>query len=144
MSKLPQTFVENVLLIDDEDIDNLINERLLQAASFAKNVKAKNNIPEALSHIYKCLGTGEGIPDIIFLDLHLPQFDGFHFMLEFKQLQYKYDELKDTAIVILSAHINNYQKPLLSMHSFVVDTITKPLADEALEALKLKLHTVKV
>lgn len=130
---------ENVLLIDDEDIDNLINERLIQANYFGRNVHVKTNIPQALGFLYKALEEGNNIPDVIFLDLHLPQYDGFHFLLEFKQLQYKYEELRDTSIIILSAFINKYPEHLLTSYSFVADKVNKPLGEAALESIKEKI-----
>lgn len=139
MSKTKLPFVENALLIDDEEIDNLINERLLQANYFAKNVHVKTNIPSAINFIYNAITAGKNIPDVIFLDLHLPQYDGFHFMLEFKQMQYKYAELENTSIVVLSAHINKYPQHVLTAHSFVVDMVNKPLGEEALEIVKEKI-----
>lgn len=140
MPKNQLPFVENVLLIDDEEIDNLINERLLQANYFAKNVKVKTNIPSAISHIYKAIEQGENIPDVIFLDLQLPQYNGFHFLLEFKQMQYKYEELKDTVVVVLSAHISKYPEHLFTSHSFVIDKVNKPLAEISLIELREKIE----
>lgn len=140
MSKTKLPFIENALLIDDEEIDNLINERLLQVNYFAKNVHVKTNIPSAINFIHKAIEEGENIPNIIFLDLQLPQYNGFHFLLEFKQMQYKYDELKDTFIVVLSAHINKYPEHLFTSHNFVIDTINKPLAEIGLIYLKEKIE----
>lgn len=140
MSKNQLPFVENVLLIDDEEIDNLINERLLQANYFAKNVSVKTNIPTAINSIYKAIELGENIPNIIFLDLQLPKYDGFYFLLEFKQMRYKYEELKETSIVILSAHINKYPEHLFTSHSFVIDKVNKPLSEIALIHLREKIE----
>jgi CheY-like chemotaxis protein len=144
MTKKILPFFENALIIDDEEIDNLINERLLQANYFAKNVEAKTNIPSALNTLYKAMETGEGVPDIIFLDLHMPEYNGFHFLLEFKQMLYKYEELRKTKVVVLSAFINKYPQHLLNTYDFVVGKINKPLASEALDELREKLEVVAV
>ncbi len=142
LKKIAGISFENVLLIDDEEIDNLINERLMQAAYFADKVHVKTSIPSALSFLYNVLNKGEGIPEVIFLDLHLPQHDGFHFLLEFKQMLMKYDELKNTRIVILSAFINKYPDHLLDAHNFIMDKVNKPLREDVLEDLKRK-HTLQ-
>lgn len=141
MKKVITPFFENVLLIDDEDIDNIINERLLQANYFARNVFVKTNIPAAITFLYKALEKGENIPQVVFLDLNLPKYDGFHFILEYKQLQYKYEELRNTCIVILSAFINSYPPHLLNAHSFITATVNKPLSEEVLNGLKEKIST---
>lgn len=139
MKKPSSPYFENVLLIDDEEIDNLINERLIQAAYFAKNVHTRTNIPSALGFLYKAIETGQNIPNVIFLDLNLPQYDGFHFLMEYKQMQYKYEELRNTSIVILSAFMSKYPEHLLSAYSFVVDKINKPLKEDELNSLKEKI-----
>lgn len=142
LKKITGTPFENVLLIDDEEIDNLINERLMQVAYFADKVHVRTSVPSALNFLYTVLNKGEGIPNVIFLDLHLPQHDGFHFLLEFKQMFLKYDELKNTRIVVLSAFINKYPDHLLDAHNFVMDKVNKPLREEVLEDLKRK-HTLQ-
>jgi CheY-like chemotaxis protein len=128
---LKPTF-EHVLLIDDEDIDNLINERLLQTSYFANNVHVRTNVPAALSYLFKVLEKGEAIPEVIFLDLHMPKYDGFHFLMEFKQLYYKYEELKDTRLVILSAFVNKYPDHMLDSYTFLVGKVNKPLREDIL------------
>jgi CheY-like chemotaxis protein len=122
----------HVLLIDDEDIDNLINERLLQTSYFTNKVHVRTNVPAALSFLFKVLEKGIEIPEVIFIDLHMPQYDGFHFLMEFKQLYYKYDELKNTRVVILSAFINKYPEHMLDSYTFVVDKVNKPLREDIL------------
>lgn len=141
MTKKLLPFFENALLIDDEEIDNLINERLLQANYFSKNVTVKSNIPTALNFIYSTLERDEDIPDVIFLDLHLPEYNGFHFLIEFKQMLYKYEELQKTRIVVLSAHISKYPQHLLDSYDFVIGKINKPLAAEALDILKVEIES---
>ncbi len=139
MKKPSSPYFENVLLIDDEEIDNLINERLIQAAYFAKNVYTRTSIPTALSFLYKAIETKQNIPNVIFLDMNLPQYDGFHFLMEYKQMQYKYEELRNTSIVVLSAYIKKYPEHLLNSYSFIVDRINKPLKEDELNELKEKI-----
>ncbi len=139
MKKPSSPYFENVLLIDDEEIDNLINERLIQAAYFAKNVHTRTSIPAALGFLYKAIETGQNIPNVIFLDMNLPQYDGFHFLMEYKQMQYKYEELRNTSVVVLSAFLRKYPEHLLNSYSFIVDKVNKPLKDVELNELKEKI-----
>lgn len=133
------TQFENVMLIDDEEIDNLINERLIQVNYFARNVSVYTNVPAALDSVKKALETNTGIPDVIFLDMQLPQFDGFYFLDHYRELCEMNPVLKNTKVVILSAYINKYPDHLWSSYSFVVGKVNKPLSDRVLGGLQEEL-----
>ncbi len=82
--------IQNVLLIDDSPIDSFLNEKVL--AKFNKNIKTKTiNFPlEALAFLNSIndLSLKNRIvfkPDIVFLDLHMPQMDGFQLLDELEK-----------------------------------------------------------
>ncbi len=82
--------IQNVLLIDDSPIDSFLNEKVL--AKINKNIKTKTiNFPlEALAFLNSIneLSLKNRIvfkPDIIFLDLHMPQMDGFQLLDELEK-----------------------------------------------------------
>lgn len=140
MKKLTTPAHDFVLLVDDEDIDNIINERLLQANYFAKDVVISTNVPYALEHIKNTIASGKGVPEVIFLDLNLPRVSGFDFLKEYEVMYTQYEVLKKTSVVILSAFVNDYQERILAAYGFVVAVLNKPLNELTLGILQEKIE----
>ena len=89
------------LIIDDNEIDVLVNRRLITLTDFSENVIISSTAEEALDFLRRECTSSKHAPDWIFLDIHLPGMDGFEFIEEFKKLP---DFVKDkTRIVVLSA-----------------------------------------
>lgn len=73
-------------MIDDDSTVHLIGERLLHSLGVAKNIYKAWNGKEALDIlIHYCEGLIT-IPELIFLDLHMPVMNGFDFMKAFNRM----------------------------------------------------------
>ncbi len=79
-----------VMLIDDNEIDNLINQKMIEAANIADNIyihTGARSAIEFLKNVEKLEKAGhELLPGIIFLDIDMPLMDGFQFLDEFDKL----------------------------------------------------------
>ncbi|MFM9056498.1 MAG: response regulator, partial [Bacteroidota bacterium] len=71
-----------VLLIDDNEIDNFINERMITASRFSETVTIKNSTDVAIAFLASIEDSSE-YPEVIFLDLNMPVKDGFGFLEEY-------------------------------------------------------------
>jgi two-component system nitrate/nitrite response regulator NarL len=123
--------VEKTLLIDDSDIDLFIQRRFLEVCHFSADLDVFKSAEEALNWL-KGAATSD-VPDIIFLDLNMPEFDGFAFLRDFRDLP---DGVKQKAkIVVLTS--SNSSKDREQAFSFpnVIQFITKPLKQSDIEAL---------
>ena len=122
----------NILLIDDNEIDNFINERIISTSSFAKNIVVKKSAPEALDYL-KQINDKSQLPEIIFLDLNMPVMDGFGFLNEFAGLN---DEVKKhSKVIVLSSSISPDDIDRASTNPYVYKYLNKPLSDKYLDAI---------
>lgn len=119
-----------VLLIDDSDIDNLVNKRVVQKAGLSNDITVKNSAQSAIEYL-KNIAENEAdrIPGVIFLDIRMPQIDGFGFLELFEELPSSIHQKAD--IVMLSSSIDaaDYQKAM--DNRFVKQFLNKPLQKEA-------------
>ena len=125
-----------VMLIDDNEIDNLINQKMLEASNIAETIfmhtGAKGAL-EFLKNIEKLSTNGVGLPEVIFLDIDMPLMDGFQFLDEFEKLS---DYIKNNiSIIMLTSSINPQDLSKAKKSAFVKKYINKPLTQDALEKL---------
>ena len=128
-----------VMLIDDNEIDNLINQKMIEAANITEHIfthTGARSAIEFLKNIEKVEDVAEKIlPDVIFLDIDMPLMDGFQFLDEFDKLSYTTKH--KCKIVILTSSINPQDVNKSKEYSYVKKYINKPLSQENLEKLDI-------
>lgn len=125
------------MLIDDNEIDNFINQKMLEGTNFAEKIFVYSSGKSALEY-FKNIGQDQQMiknmmPDFIFLDLNMPVIDGFQFLDEFKGINLKSGNM--TRICILTTSINPADRVRSEESKFVVDFLNKPLTEEILDSL---------
>ncbi len=127
------TKFDRVLLIDDNDIDNFINERMITTSNFSKQVIVKNSAESALDHLRRNSDSTETLPQVIFLDLNMPVMDGFGFLEEYEKMN---DTIKQFCkIIVLSSSISAEDINRASTNQYVVKYLNKPLGEKYLQAV---------
>lgn len=114
----------NIWFIDDDGLINLIHQKIVGA--FLKvNIKTFLFAKDALNLIEE----GTEKPDVIFLDINMPQISGFDFLdyLEEKGIQ--------IPVVMLSSSIQKEDIDKSLAYENVVTYLTKPLRKDTLELL---------
>ncbi|MGB0525052.1 MAG: response regulator [Flammeovirgaceae bacterium] len=122
--------IDLVLLVDDNDTDNFINNRIIELTNFAKRVVVKNSGKSALEYLRDNKDNDVELPNLIFLDINMPIVDGFVFLYEFESFP---QNIKNKCkIAILSSSDNKRDINKIVNNDYVVKFITKPLTEEAL------------
>ncbi|HLG02903.1 MAG TPA: response regulator [Bacteroidia bacterium] len=135
--KPPKAKYEIVMLVDDNDIDNFINERMIRGCNFSETIYINSSTRSAIEFlknlsINKNLRKGH-LPSIVFLDINMPILDGFQFIEEFEKLDPSLVEA--IRIVMLTSSINPSDIEESKKYKSVTGFIHKPLTEEALAAL---------
>lgn len=127
-----QRLVEKTLLIDDSDIDLFIQRRFLEVYNFCAELQLFKSAEEGLKWLSSL--TGEEVPDIIFLDLNMPEHDGFSFLRQFKELPAHVQS--KAKIVVLTSSNSSKDREQAFTFSNVIQFITKPLKQSDLDELR--------
>jgi CheY-like chemotaxis protein len=129
---------QNVMLIDDNEIDNLINQKMIEAAVVAENIythtSAKSAI-EFLKNVERLEVAEKVLPDVIFLDIDMPLMDGFQFLDEFEKLGN--GVRKKCRIVMLTSSINPQDFTRSKKYVSVRQYLNKPLTNESIVKLEI-------
>jgi len=124
--------VNKTVLIDDSDIDLFIQRRFLEVYNFSNQLYLYKSAEEALDWLKNI--NGEPAPDVIFLDLNMPEIDGFSFLKNFEDLPEKVTT--KSKIVVLTSSNNVKDREQAFSFTNVIQFITKPLKQADIEDLK--------
>ena len=131
--------LEIIMCIDDDPITLMLFKKVVQKASFAKDIINALNGQEAISLINTINNNPnqEKKPEIIFLDLNMPVMGGWEFIDLFNTSNYQ--NLKNTKIVILTSTIDPEDIKKSKSYPNVIEFLPKPITVEMLNDLKAKI-----
>jgi|SRR5690606_9446753 len=125
---------KSVLLIDDSYIDNLINHKIILNSNFAEKIMVIDSPIDALVYLKQCFKKAVDIPEVVFLDLRMPEMNGFEFLRELNMVEGVKDA--DFKIFILSSSLDPDDLRKINADNLVSKFISKPLTGKALEEIE--------
>lgn len=121
--------MKNILLVDDDDIFNFLNTKLLETSGVASEIHTANNGQQAIDLLNNYFSGTASLPDVILLDLNMPVMDGFGFLQAFKRLNLPRKERVSIIIVTSSEDANDMAR---ARDMGVTTYLTKPVSRERL------------
>lgn len=93
--------MKKVLIVDDDPIFNFLHARMLAIGSLAETVESALNGRQALEILQN---NRHALPEVILLDLTMPEMDGFGFLQAVKELNIP--GIENISIVVITSSIN--------------------------------------
>lgn len=112
-----------IMLIDDNETDNLITEKIIEITAISSKVFSFSSARKALDFLESNAGTPAQLPDLIFLDINMPLVNGDQFLLEMEAMSAYL--AKDPKVVLLSSYYQSMKGRL--GNNQVISALSKPL-----------------
>ncbi len=121
------------MLIDDGEEFNFLNKLIITQSGLVNEVIAFQSAQAALDYLQLNKQESMALPEIIFLDINMPEMDGWDFLDAFNQL--KGDLARIPAIIMLTSSVNPDDEVKARQYETVYDYRKKPLLLPDLEKL---------
>lgn len=125
--------MRRLVMIDDNQMEHLIMQKMFDRYELFHNADHASDGRVIIDQLSKERTQTTEIPDIILLDLHMPDFSGWDFLEQFEKLQVSLK--KSVRIYIVSSSVNSEDRTRAKKYPFVHDFITKPVKRDRLDLL---------
>jgi CheY-like chemotaxis protein len=120
-------------IVDDNQVDLFVISKVLESKGFCKEIRTFLRAAEALEALQE--GT---LPQFVFLDLNMPEMDGFQFLFEFAQLP---EEVRSgIQIIVLTSSESSRDKEKALANDLVSLYFSKPISYEKVEEIQRDLQ----
>lgn len=133
MNATPAKF-NTAMVIDDNNIDLYITARIMRKNNIAREVLEFTSALEALGYLRQNQDNLALIPELIIVDIYMPQMSGFEFMEAFDTLPLKVKEY--CRCYIISSTIDEKDIDRANADKNVVGFEEKPVKPEFFEGIR--------
>ena len=120
---------KRICIIDDDPIYKLITKKLIQKTKLYSETIEFNNGNEAMIYFE----TTSDLPDILLLDIEMPEMDGWEFLDEFCKLEKRIN--KESMVYIASSSIAIEDKLKAEKYECVKEFLSKPINLDKLQKI---------
>lgn len=120
-------------IIDDDDFFAFNAKKLMKEIEFCENVLWYADGQEAIDNLVGLLIENIPLPEVILLDLNMPNKDGWAFLREFENIPE--NQRKNVKIYIVSSFVSPENLEKAKSFTSVESYLIKPLTEEVLENL---------
>jgi response regulator of citrate/malate metabolism len=131
--------LNQILLIDDDELNNFINEKMIRLYGGAKDIKVAISAEDGIHFLESsCIQQRNKPPELILLDISMPRQDGFDFINIFNKLKLKKEEI--TIAILTSSEDERDIRKVKAMG--IEHYLVKPLDNKSLMALIEKIQNL--
>ncbi|HQF27016.1 MAG TPA: response regulator [Bacteroidia bacterium] len=125
--------MKRYLLIDDDEIFNFLHAELIRKAYDSAIIDAFTSSIEGLTYLTDCVNKKEPLPDFLFLDIRMPEMNGFEFLNELLKLPAsRIDNIK---IFMLTSSLDERDRKTATSYAVVKGFIGKTFSIERLNEI---------
>lgn len=137
--------LNKTMVVNDNELLIMIAEMMIKSANFAKETLKASDGLEAVQYFESLINNESDLaseaPEFLFLDLHMPNMDGWEFLEYFNEkISMHFPNLK---IAIMSASVEMKEKQMLIKYPMVVEIIDTPINEELLQNIYSKHFQLK-
>lgn len=114
---------KHIMLVDDDSLTNKLHHMIITKNNKNKRIVQFDNPALALGYLK------DNLPDLILLDLNMPEIDGWTFLKRLEEQNIEVD------VVIISSTIDPTEHARAQSYKMVKDFLTKPLTYEKIKHL---------
>lgn len=134
-----------ILLVDDDLATNFLHRKVVQITGIDVHVQTTTSGKDALDflcQLSKYQDTAEiPRPGIIFLDINMPEMNGWEFLEEYDKL--REEQKAQIVVVMLTTSLNPDDEERAHSNKNITTFLNKPLKPEVLKDLADKYFTAK-
>jgi CheY-like chemotaxis protein len=116
--------VKKILIIDDDGIANFVTEKLLLKCDSRYEISTYTNSMRALSDLVDEDEASHELPDLIFLDINMPELDGFDFLTKLQD----YEISDKVAVIVYTSSSNPKDVDKSKKYENVIGYMQKPFS----------------
>jgi CheY-like chemotaxis protein len=125
--------MRKLVIIDDDPIDHFMMKHILKDKNYFDATTYTFYGQLVLDYIEEYKAEPEKLPDVIFLDLNMPEFSGWDFLERMEQMQHEVN--KNIQVYIISSSVRHIDKEASAKYPFVNDFISKPVESSDIERI---------
>ena len=115
----------NILLIDDNEIDIVVNTKLLKLANISEQITSFMTARDLIDYINENLSVLITKQNIILLDIQMPEIDGFQCLEMYDELPQSFKDV--CKVFMLSSSIDRNDIENAEANPNVIKVLEKPL-----------------
>jgi response regulator of citrate/malate metabolism len=119
--------IANLWIIDDDPMASFYIKRLAELGDLADIITIYDKARGAVDYLLHHKDTPEHLPDVILLDIYMPELDGWGFLKEFSTIKDQLKKPVDIYIISSSGHLKdiNRAKTIPDVKAYIQKPVTK-------------------